>query len=164
MFGDLKMKIKEITEGKIGSFVKGFAQGLLPQQMQNLRLGKPKVDGPYKTADELYGAYIDPEALARAQQIANQPPAPLPPDVDTATNIPAGHRLVVQNPQGNATFYKYPNGQWTDEYGTSMPTSAHEALNRFADAAGRMEKIPTPSKSGKAGVQGFKKGGRGSRA
>jgi len=62
--------------------------------------------------------------------------------------VPGGQRIAVTNPQGNATFYKYPDGRWTDEYGTIMPAAAHGALDQYADTRGRMEAIPTQSKTG----------------
>ena len=147
------MKIKEvINEGKLSGFVSGFAKGfaknIKPKNMQNI----PGRDtGPVD-----YGTYDEPD---QTPQVPVEPP-PLPPNVDTAQNIPAGHRLVVTNPQKTAKFYKYPNGQWTDEFGTVMPGSSHAALNQFADAAGRMEKVPTKGKTGKAGVTGFNRGSR----
>jgi len=65
----------------------------------------------------------------------------------SASNIPTGQRLAVTNPQRNATFYKYPDGRWTDEFGTVMPAGSHGALDQFADAGGRIESIPTSGKS-----------------
>ena len=72
----------------------------------------------------------------------------------TATNIPAGQRIKVTNPQGNATFYKYPGGKWTDEFGTLMPKSSHTALDQFADSGGRMEQIPIATKTAYQGRGG----------
>jgi hypothetical protein len=62
--------------------------------------------------------------------------------------IPQGQRIAVTNPQGNATFYKYPDGRWTDEFGTIVPAAAHGTLNQFADTRGRMEPLPTQTTSG----------------
>ena len=62
--------------------------------------------------------------------------------------VPPGQRIAVSNPQGNATFYKYPDGRWTDEYGTIMPAAAHGALDQFADTRGRMEPVSTQPKTG----------------
>lgn len=62
--------------------------------------------------------------------------------------VPQGQRIAVTNPQGNARFYKYPDGRWTDEYGTIMPAAAHGALDQFADTQGRMEPVPTQPKTG----------------
>ena len=62
--------------------------------------------------------------------------------------VPPGQRIAVTNPQGNATFYKYPDGRWIDEYGTIMPAAAHGALDQFADTRGRMEAVPTQPKTG----------------
>ncbi len=75
---------------------------------------------------------------------------------DYDSNVPPqGQRLAVSNPQGNAKFYKYPDGRWTDEFGTVMPSSSHEALERFADAAGQIEPVTVK------GTTGFKlKGAR----
>jgi len=71
----------------------------------------------------------------------------------TAQNIPQGHRLRINNPQNTETFYKYPNGTWTDERGTVMPKAAWDALEAFADSGpGRIEKM-APS-----GVKGFRTG------
>lgn len=72
----------------------------------------------------------------------------------TAASIPAGQRIKVTNPQGNATFYKYPGGKWTDEFGTLMPQSSHAALDQFADSGGRMEQIPTATKTAYQGRGG----------
>lgn len=74
--------------------------------------------------------------------------------IPTAADIPTGQRIRVTNPQGNATFYKYPGGKWTDEFGTAMPRSAHGALDQFADAGGRMEQIPAATKTAYQGRGG----------
>lgn len=79
-----------------------------------------------------------------------QPASPMASPAAAASNIPKGHRIAVTNPQGNATFYKYPDGRWTDEFGNAMPSGAHGALNQFADAAGRMEPIPASTGGYKA--------------
>lgn len=107
-----------------------------------------------KKAAEQFAKKTAQSAKAAAQQAAG------PADMSTATptNIPQGHRIVVQNPQRNATFYKYPDGRWTDEYGTVMPAAAHGALEQFADTAGRMEQVPGSKPP--AGVRGFKRGAR----
>jgi len=73
------------------------------------------------------------------------------PSDDSSLSIPQGQRIAVMNPQKNATFYKYSDGRWTDEYGQVMPTASHGALNKFADTAGRMEPIPS-----KKSISGFR--------
>ena len=92
-----------------------------------------------------------------ARKVAQQATGPLSSPTASASNIPSGHRIAVQNPQKTATFYKYPDGRWTDEFGNSMPSAAHGALEQFADTAGRMEQVPAK------GISGFrpKKGRRG---
>jgi hypothetical protein len=107
-----------------------------------------------KRAAEKFAKKTAQSAKAAAQQTGS--PADMP--TATPTNIPQGHRIVVQNPQRNATFYKYPDGRWTDEYGTVMPAAAHGALEQIADTAGRMEQVPGLKPA--AGVRGFKRGAR----
>ncbi len=83
---------------------------------------------------------------------ATQPDGDIP---DSAENIPQGSRLAVQNPQKTATFYKYSDGKWYDEFGTLMPKTSWDALEAFADSgAGRIEKIPP------RGISGFRTRGR----
>lgn len=91
---------------------------------------------------------IAKQTAQAARNAVQQPVEPMTSPVATAGNIPKGHRIVVQNPQKTATFYKYPDGRWTDEFGNSMPSAAHGALEQFADTRGRMEQVPGKNISG----------------
>lgn len=91
------------------------------------------------------------QTKAAAQAAIKEPKILTSPET-TAENIPSGYRIAVKNPQGNATFYKYPGGRWTDESGVVMPSSSHAALDQFADTRGTMEKIPPAPKRGRGRV------------
>lgn len=60
--------------------------------------------------------------------------------------VPAGQRISVQNPQRSATFYKYPNGRWFNEFNQPMPSHTWDQLNQMANAEGAMEAIPKTKK------------------
>jgi hypothetical protein len=97
--------------------------------------------------------FLDQQALVKQgqMQVRTAYGAGDDPNV-TAQNIPQGSRLRTTNPQNTETFYKYPNGTWTDERGTVMPKASWDALEAFADSSGQIEKM-APS-----GVKGFRTG------
>lgn len=135
------------------AFASGAAGWLTDEQLQ-ARIDAAKEKALQK---KQIGAAFAKKTKQQARQAVQQPASPTDmPDVGPA-NIPQGYRIVVQNPQKNATFYKYPDGRWTDEYGNAMPSGAHGALEQFADAAGRMEQMPQTSTPG---MRGFKRGAR----
>jgi hypothetical protein len=119
-----------------------WANWLTPEQIQQ-RAEQAKQEKQKKLAAAKAFAQKTSQAAKTALQ---QPPAESP--LYGATNIPRGHRIAVTNPQGNATFYKYPDGRWTDEYGTIMPSASHGALDQFADTRGSMEILPAQKVGG----------------
>jgi hypothetical protein len=125
---------------------------LTPEEIER-RLAAVKAEKQAKKSD----AEKIAKKTAAAAKAASQKTAPQKSSAETDSpaygagpgqKVPGGQRIAVTNPQGNATFYKYPDGRWTDEYGTIMPAAAHGALDQYADTRGRMEAIPTQSKTG----------------
>lgn len=133
-FGDAPPRPKDSPYAQAS----GAAAWLTDDQLRALAAAKNKQ--PTKKSAKKTSQTNRPAATQNVSP-ANMPSA-------SAANIPQGHRIVVRNPQGNATFYKYPDGRWTDEFGNAMPSGAHGALEQFADTAGRMEQTPTKSVSG----------------
>lgn len=162
------MKVRDIIgEGVFGDILHGVKQSLTPSALKYIK-DVPARGTRFTTdydhciqAAAQYGYSPDDCANLRgapapSSTTASGEPQPLPSTVDTIQNIPDGHRLVVTNPQKNATFYKYPNGQWTDEWGSVMPRGAYDTLDRFADAGGRIEKVSKPRGSASSKVTGFR--------
>jgi len=142
----------------------GFMSWMSPKQQMDLvnQKAKEKKDAERKAAMQAAAtqAQEKEKALTRKQSkglqnlVRDIKQGKAPGDLATASDIPTGQRIRVTNPQGNATFYKYPGGKWTDEFGTAMPRSAHGALDQFADSGGRMEQIPAATKTAYQGRGG----------
>lgn len=148
-FGDAPARPKDSPFG----FASGKDAWLTDKQLQ-ARIDAAK-EKKLKNKQEAQKFAKKTAQLARTAM--QQPASPADMPSAGAGNIPQGYRITVQNPQKNATFYKYPDGRWTDEYGNVMPSGAHGALEQFADTAGRMEQMPQASTPG---VRGFKRGAR----
>lgn len=128
----------------------GHAGWLEPEHFSRLVTPKPsEVDAKKlaKLAKQTRKAAKEKDAVMKMLPSKSAPAPAAEKATISATNIPAGQRLTVTNPQGNAKFYKYPDGRWTDEFGITMPGGSHQALNQFADTAGRIEPIPATGKS-----------------
>ena len=141
------MKIKDIVveQGFWGSYVRG----LLPAGVRTA-LDAPPLSKP---TDKI---------KAGTKQSPGSKPAAQPAATSAATatasvQVPGGQRLKTTNPQKTATFYKYPSGVWTDEFGNSMPKSAWATLEKFADQVGQMEPIPAPARRAVRGRSGARR-------
>jgi hypothetical protein len=129
-----------------------WANWLTPEQLQ-----QREQQAVLQKQKKLAVAKAFAQKTAQAAKTALQQPPEESPEYGVS-KVPQGYRIAVTNPQGNATFYKYPDGRWTDEYGAPMPSTSHGALDGFADTRGRMETLPSQKVSGFKPKRGRKRG------
>jgi hypothetical protein len=125
------MLINEIANplGAAGAFAGGVAKQLGRNIVQNVTGKNP--DELSQRTPSVADVFRMPTALPD-----------LSPEPESATNIAKTDRLRVSNPQKNATFYKYSDMKWYDEFGNMMPKNSWDQLEKWADdpALGYYEK------------------------
>jgi len=97
---------------------------------------------------------VVPKNRIKKPEAPKSPDAPgTPSEPDTPYNLSdekLGHdeRIMVNTPAG--PMYKYPDGRWYQIPTTGIPTpvdsSYHDALNKYADSDGYIERVPPPPK------------------
>jgi len=160
------MRIDEVTNplGAAGALAGGVANqlgrlavkkftGQDPDELTNktpdlfqLLMQQPRLLGTPRVQELIKQGLLTPDQVKQIQaQLAPAKPTALSnlsSEPESATNIAKTDRLRVANPQKNATFYKYSDMKWYDEFGNMMPKNSWDQLEKWADdpALGYYEK------------------------